>query len=327
MGLNLSKLVNIELEIIHFDALESQVLIIDGYDYLLNILSRTGKFDNPIFDKLGNPASHFIYVFNHIIELLEHKIRPIFVFDNIDLKNINPLINSKILKLIMNFKKMKNESNNDFQQNINNELIKEYKEIIEEVIYFINICGMPAFFSPSNIPSLTTTFIQKKKASGVISNDLNFLLFKVPVLYRKLDFNNNTIQRIQLDDVLKVYDIKFDQFLEINILMGNDYFPESRIKGFGPKNALKAIKEHGSLENLISKNIIEKFEFQHIKDFFYNRISEDIPVEFQNPDRNKLKEFFIKKNLKNKIDNEALLHISRVYRELWIKQKKIDQFF
>ena len=84
------------------------------------------------------------------------------------------------------------------------------------------------------------------KYQAVLSPDYDVLMYRCPFLIR--DITDKTASVILLDTVLENLDITFSQFVDMGILMGNDY--NDRIYRIGPKKSLQLIKKHGSLENI-----------------------------------------------------------------------------
>lgn len=60
--------------------------------------------------------------------------------------------------------------------------------------------------------------------------------------------------QIELEEILKSFEINMDEFIDLCILSGCDYTPT--ITGFGPATGLKMIKDCGTLEAVIRR--IEK---------------------------------------------------------------------
>ena len=93
-------------------------------------------------------------------------------------------------------------------------------------------------------------YCAKACASGiyqaVLSPDYDVLMYHCPLLIR--DITEKTASVILLETVLQGLDITFSQFVDVGILMGNDY--NDRINNIGPKRSLQLVKKYGSLENI-----------------------------------------------------------------------------
>lgn len=90
------------------------------------------------------------------------------------------------------------------------------------------------------------------------SEDMDTLTFGTPIIYRHLTFSEarkTPISEINLEKALEGLEMNMSQFIELCILLGCDYLEP--IKGIGPKSALKLIREHGTLGEVL-KHLKEK---------------------------------------------------------------------
>lgn len=89
---------------------------------------------------------------------------------------------------------------------------------------------------------------------------MDALTFASPILIRKMTFANASkaeVQQINYDKAIEGLELTHDQFVDMCILLGCDYC--DTIKGIGPKTALKLIKEHGCIENILKHLNREKY--------------------------------------------------------------------
>ena len=88
------------------------------------------------------------------------------------------------------------------------------------------------------------------------TEDMDALTFRSSVLLRKMTFassssanNKGDIQQMEYDKALTGLGITHAEFVDLCILLGCDYC--DNIRGVGPKTALKLIREHHSIENIL----------------------------------------------------------------------------
>ena len=89
---------------------------------------------------------------------------------------------------------------------------------------------------------------------------MDALTFASPILIRKMTFANASkaeVQQINYAKAIEGLELTHDQFVDMCILLGCDYC--DTIKGIGPKTALKLIKEHGCIENILKTINREKY--------------------------------------------------------------------
>ena len=87
---------------------------------------------------------------------------------------------------------------------------------------------------------------------------MDTLTFGAPILYRHLtcsEARKTPISEINLEKALEGLEMDMPQFIDLCILLGCDYLEP--IKGIGPKSALKLIREHGTLGEVL-KHLKEK---------------------------------------------------------------------
>lgn len=90
---------------------------------------------------------------------------------------------------------------------------------------------------------------------------MDALTFASPILIRKMTFASSSgkveVQQISYDKAIEGLQLTHDQFVDLCILLGCDYC--DTIKGIGPKTALKLIREHGCIEEILKCLNREKY--------------------------------------------------------------------
>jgi len=122
----------------------------------------------------------------------------------------------------------------------------------------LTLMGIPYIIAPTEAEAQCAVLCRAGKVYAAASEDMDTLTFDSPVLLRHLTFSEQRnakepIQEIHLDRVLEGLEMERKQFIDLCILLGCDYVDP--IKGIGPSTALKLIREHGTLEN-----VVEHFE-------------------------------------------------------------------
>ena len=117
----------------------------------------------------------------------------------------------------------------------------------------------------------------------VATEDMDALAFGSSVLLRHFTFNVDSkmpITQFSLKKFQENFNVTHDQFIDFCILLGCDYC--EKISGIGPKNAIKLIIEHKSIEKIIQnvdqKKIPVNWKFREARQLFKN--PEVIPGEF-----------------------------------------------
>lgn len=131
--------------------------------------------------------------------------------------------------------------------------------------------GIPVVIAPSEAEAQCAELARSGKVYAAGSEDMDTLTFKTPILYRHLttsEARKQPILEVNLEKALEGLEMDMEtvcvfpsplrfpllsrsmQFIELCILLGCDYLDP--IKGVGPKSALKLIRDHGNLKNVMA---------------------------------------------------------------------------
>lgn len=102
--------------------------------------------------------------------------------------------------------------------------------------------------------------VKAGKVYAVGTEDMDALTFGTKVLLRHLTFSEARkmpIKEFYYDQVLEGFNMTQDQFIDLCILLGCDYC--DKIKGVGPKNAIKLVQDHKCIEEIIKNLDGKKF--------------------------------------------------------------------
>jgi flap endonuclease-1 len=157
--------------------------------------------------------------------------------------------------------------------------------------------GLPWIQAPSEGEAQAAYLTIKGDADYCGSQDYDSLLFGAKALVRnvtisgrrKLPRKNVYIEVVpeimKLEYILKELDITHEQFVDVAMLVGTDFNPEG-IKGIGPKTALKLIKKHGNIEEVLPelKDATFPVEPKRIREIFLNpKVTDNYKLEWEKP--------------------------------------------
>ena len=126
--------------------------------------------------------------------------------------------------------------------------------------------GVPVFDAPCEAEAQCAELAKAGKVFATATEDMDALTFRTPKLLRKMTFaatgkgQKQTVVEIDLERVLQGLRLSHEEFVDLCILCGCDYC--SSIKGIGPKTALKLIREHKSIENIVK--VLSRDKKHHI---------------------------------------------------------------
>lgn len=267
MGLQFKELV-VKKEIAISD-LKGKILAVDSMNLLYQFLTTIRGIDgSALTDNQGHITSHLIGLFSRTTHLMEKGLKLAFVFDG-----KAPEIKQKTWEKRTSIKQEASLKLKEAEELGNIQDMKKFasrtailtKEMIEESKKLIQALGCPIVQAPSEGEAQATHLVKTGHAYACVSQDYDNLIFGCPTLIRnlsiegkrkkagKLGYQKISPEIIYLKEVLDHLQLSLDQLIIVAILVGTDYNPGG-VKGIGPKNAIKLVKEFKEdLEALFQK--------------------------------------------------------------------------
>lgn len=303
MGISIKELISVkEIEIKN---LANKIVCIDApvllYQFLTTIRQADGSY---LIDSNGNVTSHLVGINSRITKLIQNNIKLVFVFDgkSPDLKEKEQErrkglkkeaeVKYKIAMERKDFSEMKKYASRN---------VKVTRVIIEETKELVKAFGIPCIDAPSEAEAQASHIVKKGNAYAVATQDTDALIFGCPIIIRnlsligkhkranKLEYQTYKPEMVELDALLNHLGIDQEQLILLSILVGTDFNPGG-IKGIGPKNALKLVKEHKKKERLVValKDKID-FDFEKVYNTIKNiPVTDDYKLEWGNVDKDKI---------------------------------------
>jgi len=342
MGVDIGSLFRNEK--ISYDDLHDRVIAIDAYNVLHQFLASIRQRDGtPLKDSKGNITSHLSGLFQRTANLVEARIRPVYVFDG----KPHPLK----AKTIEERRKRKELAEKEWKEALEAGDIAKAKskaqqtsrltdEMVDQSKELLNALGIPCIQSPSEGESQASYMVKKGDAYAVGSQDYDCLLIGSPILIRNLTSSGRRKlpgkeaykkvypKQIRLKINLKTLGITHKQLVDMAILIGTDY--NDGVKRIGPKRSLQMIKKAGNIENALSTLGAENPPtFEEIKEirkiFLKPNITNDYTLNWTPPDNEKIIKILCDKHhFKRERIDPVLSKFSNI--ENMMKQKNIFDF-
>ena len=304
MGVDIGAL--FKQEKISFKDLQDRVIVIDAYNVIHQFLSSIrGRDGSPLKNSKGEITSHISGLMYRTANLVDARIRPIFVFDGqphpLKMKTLNERRKRKELAEkeykealeVGDLKKARMKAQQTSR--ITEDIEKQSKELLDAL-------GIPHIQAPSEGEAQASYMVKKGDAFAVGSQDYDCLLLGTPVLVRNLTSSERRKlpgkesyvkvhpKQIRLKTNLKSLGIKQKQLVDMAILIGTDF--NDGIKGIGPKKSLSLIKKNGNVENVyatIGKNPLSFDEIKEIRKIFLDpEVTNDYSLEWPGTDNDKV---------------------------------------
>jgi len=305
MGVDIGSL--FRKEKISFNDLHDRVVVIDAYNVLYQFLASIRQRDGtPLKDSKGRVTSHLSGLFHRTANIVEARIRPVYVFDGAP----HPLK----AKTLERRKERKEKAEKEWKEALEKGDIEKAKtkaqqtsrvtdDIVKQSKELLGILGIPYVQAPSEGEAQASYMVKKGDAYAVGSQDFDCLLIGSPVLVRNLTSSSRRKlpgkkayakvcpKQIRLEPNLKSLGISHKQLVDMAILIGTDF--NDGVKGMGPKRSLKLIKKTGNIENAVAtiggENAPTFDEIRKVRKIFLEpKVTDDYSLSWSVPDNEKL---------------------------------------
>jgi len=314
MGTKLKEI--IEAKDISFKDLSGKKVVVDSFNILYQFLSSIRQKDGTLLmDSKGRVTSHLSGLFFRTAKMLEYDIKPIFVFDG----------KSPELKKMEKERRaeLKEEAKRQYEIAKEREDIEAMKkfasrtsflsdEMIDESKELLDAMGLPVVQAPSEGEAQAAFIVNNGDAFAEVSQDYDCLLYGVKRVVRNLTVSEKkkkpgvlgyikvVPQIIELDENLKKLGIDQEQLIIIGILTGTDY-NIGGVRGIGPKNALKLVKEYkNKYDELFEKvkwNDFFKISWKDVFNIIQKMpVTKDYNIEFKPIDVEKIKKILVERH-------------------------------
>jgi len=286
---------------VDFKSLDGKVVAIDAYNALYQFLAIIRQPDGtPLKDHSGRITSHLSGLFYRTANLVEMGVKVAYVFDGsppalkeVEIKRRAKVKAEALVKYEQAVKEGKMEQARSYAQMTSK--LKDYMP--EDSKRLLTELGVPWIQAPSEGEAQAAYLTMKGDADYCGSQDYDSLLFGAQALVRnvtisgrrKLPLKSVYIEVVpeimKLDHVLKELEVTREQLIDVAMLVGTDFNPEG-LKGIGPKTALKLIKKHRSIEEVLSelKDVAFSAEPKRIREIFLHpKVANNYKLEWKEP--------------------------------------------
>ena len=307
MGVDLADIV--AEQPVTLDDLSNKVLAVDAYNALYQFLAIIRQPDGtPLKDRSGRITSHLSGLLYRAANLVEKGIRLIFVFDGKPPE-------MKIIE-IHRRRRIKEEATVRYEQALKEGRLQEARTyaqatsqlkdmMVADAKTLLDALGISWIQAPSEGEAQAAFMAARGDVWAAASQDHDSLLFGAPRMIknlaitgrRKLPRRNAYVEieprLIELAKTLQDLSISREQLVDVGVLIGTDFNLDG-VRGIGPKTAVKLIREHGNLENLMRSKpeISVSLDINSIRKIFLEpNVTSDYSLKWSKPDEEKVVAF------------------------------------
>ncbi|KAL3814596.1 hypothetical protein ACJIZ3_015864 [Penstemon smallii] len=276
------------------------------YQFLI-VIGRSGT--EMLTNEAGEVTSHLLGMFSRTIRLLEAGIKPVYVFDGKppDLKKQELAKRySKRADATEDLNDALKTGNKEDIEKFSKRTVKVTKQHNDDCKKLLRLMGVPVVEAPSEAEAQCAALCKADKVYAVASEDMDSLTFGASRFLRHLmDPSSKKIPVMEFDvsKVLEELNLTMDQFIDLCILSGCDYCDS--IRGIGGLTALKLIRQHGSIENILENinkeryQIPENWPYQEARRLFKEpsvSTDDEIELKWTAPDEEGLISLLVNEN-------------------------------
>ncbi|XP_019441243.1 PREDICTED: flap endonuclease 1 isoform X1 [Lupinus angustifolius] len=277
------------------------------YQFLI-VVGRIGT--ETLTNEAGEVTSHLQGMFSRTIRLLEAGIKPVYVFDGKppDLKKQELAKRySKRAEATEGLTEAIEADNKEDIEKFSKRTVKVTKQHNDDCKRLLRLMGVPVVEAPSEAEAQCAALCKAGKVYAVASEDMDSLTFGAKKFLRHLmdpSSKKVPVMEFEIEKILEGLNMTMDQFIDLCILSGCDYCES--IRGIGGISALKLIRQHGSIENILEN--INKERYQIPDDWPYQEArrlfkeptvlieEEELNLKWSAPDEEGLISFLVNEN-------------------------------
>ncbi|XP_058002925.1 flap endonuclease 1 isoform X5 [Hevea brasiliensis] len=277
------------------------------YQFLI-VVGRTGT--EMLTNEAGEVTSHLQGMFTRTIRLLEAGIKPVYVFDGQppDLKKEELAKRySRRADANADLAQAVEAGNKEDIEKFSKRTVKVTKQHNEDCKRLLKLMGVPVVEAPSEAEAECAALCKSGKVYAVASEDMDSLTFGAPRFLRHLmdpSSRKIPVMEFEVSKILEELNLSMDQFTDLCILSGCDYCDS--IRGIGGQTALKLIRQHGSIENILENinkeryQVPEDWPYQEARRLFKEPVvladEEEPEIKWTAPDEEGLITFLVNEN-------------------------------
>jgi len=260
------------IEEVPWDELDPGVVAVDAHNWLYRYLTTTVRFTNESVytTSAGDEVANLVGIVQGLPKFFEHDLTPVFVFDG----GPSELKADEIAERREAREKLEDQLEDAREAGDATEVARldsatqRLTDVIQETSRgLLERLDVPVVEAPAEGEAQAAHIAKRGDADYVGTEDYDALLFGAPVTLRQLTSKGNP-ERMRLEETLDDLGLTREQLVDVAILCGTDF--NDGVHGYGPKTALKAVREHGDLWRVVEAEdfVVENADL--VRELFFN---------------------------------------------------------
>jgi flap endonuclease-1 len=243
------------IETINLHKLSGKTVAIDASLFMYKMLINMRTTNNAYLkNNEGKIVSHITGIFYKTSNYLAVNIIPIYVFDGKPPENKQGVLKQRHDKVTNAKTEMENINLSEEQKNnLEKKTVRLTKEHVDDIKTLLDLMGVSYVQADGEAEAYASEMCRQGMVDYVVTEDMDTLAFGCPRMIRtcldKTIKRSDVISVINLESILKNFEMTYSQFIDMCILCGCDYC--ENIPRIGNKTAYNLVKKHGSIEQII----------------------------------------------------------------------------
>jgi flap endonuclease-1 len=258
-----------------WEALAGRTLAVDGYNAVYQFLATIRQRDGQLFtDAEGRVTSHLMGTFYRTTSLLGQGVLPVWVFDGRPPERKAATIRKRIAakeKAEAAWAEALAAGDLETARRKAAQTSHLTRPMVDELHALLRGLGVPVVLAPGEGEAEAAVLAARGATWASASEDYDSLLFGTPRLVRGLAARARGgaapgAQLIDRAELLATLGIDQDELIALGVIVGTDF--NDGAAGYGPKKALKLVREHLGFDRSVEKAGLDVGEARAVAEIF-----------------------------------------------------------
>jgi flap endonuclease-1 len=260
------------IEEVPWDDLDPGVVAVDAHNWLYRYLTTTVRFTNESVytTASGDEVANLVGIVQGLPKFFEHDLTPVFVFDGgpSELKADEIAERRERREQLEDRLEEAREAGDATEVARLDSATQRLTDVIQETSReLLRHLDVPVVEAPAEGEAQAAHMTARGDVDYVGTEDYDALLFGAPVTLRQLTSKGNP-ERMNLEQTLADLDLTREQLVDVALLCGTDF--NDGVRGYGPKTALKAVREHGDLWGVVEHEDVVVENADLVRQLFFD---------------------------------------------------------
>lgn len=265
------------IESVPADTITGETIGIDAHNWLYRYLTIVVRFtaEETYRTDDGTEVPNLIGLLQGLPRLLEYDVTPVFVFDGAPSQlKADELADRRAQREQREMELAAARERGDEVEIARLESqTQQLTPVIQETSReLLNILDIPVVDAPAEGEAQAAAMARNGAVDAVGTEDYDALLFGAPMTYRDLT-SSGGIERMDFQATLNRHGLTHGQLVDVALLCGTDF--NDGITGFGPKTAVEAVSEYGSLPAVLDANDAVMPQADRLRELFLEPAVDD----------------------------------------------------